>query len=369
MAVITVLSLPPEILSQIFSNLNPFDLASVAKTFNRQFYHAALQVLKPSIPWMQNAQRMCSLFSTSREGLLMPSFPGHIGTFSPDWTHRNVDIPTGDCERFGLNPAKSPYVRCSPPDLRSWMKLDGTFDWLEPLDEKTAKQMGPHTGPVGARPVAPDWKVDDFIKQTERLGLTLPQGFDTFLRSEHLHYRIPSSSAWYFYLDGIIECPSCIDGGAGGYLVRFYFDQQYCAFSHLYMNKSGNHCILYTDIDLYSFNPAAWGDEDSEQSNRVSLEEMIRRDYGEDHDVRDEIPIVGVTFEEYLASVYFEELLNFRAPPSKALREYVAHVYRPAAEVKPMREYNTAIKSFFDEWQRRRKNDIAGVLGDESIGE
>ncbi|PKS08136.1 hypothetical protein jhhlp_005411 [Lomentospora prolificans] len=332
-----VLTLPPELLSHVFSYLNAFDLECVAKTFNRQFYKSVIPTLGPLIPWVNNARRMCKVFPPFDTNDLFPSFPDQIPRFHPDWSNRHWNgIEGSTCERLGLDPSRGKYYRSSPPDLRSWMKLDGSFEWLAPLDGSVAGSMRPHTGSEGGRPVAEAWRVDAVVKQAKSLGLTLPVGYETFLRSNILHHRIPSSYAWYFDLSKLIECPPTFDNGAGGYLQRFHCDQQYCAFAYLYMNKSGNHCVLYSDDDVYQ--------ELGIQETEVEVDDNAPESGGGKRNVeakgvfsKDNFEIVGLSFEEYLAGVYYEELLSFGAEPFPGLKDYVAHVYRHPAEIEPLR--------------------------------
>jgi hypothetical protein len=347
-----ILALPPELLSQVFSYLNPFDLECVAKTLNRSFYGVAARLLKPHATWLRNARRMCSVFGRQSGGVgLLPSYPGHINTFKWDWSHRRADIPKNCYEWLGLHPAHGPYIRSSPPDLRGWMKLDGSFQWLAALDDETARQMAPHTGMEGQRSVAPDWQIDLVVKAAEELGLTLPQGFEKFVRSFRLHHRIPSFNAWYFRLSKLVKCPPEFDDDAGGYLQRFHCDQQHCAFNYLYMNPAGNHCVLHSSVDVYEalgIEESGIGHDDAVVDHDVgsniggSAEGDSGGDTKETPDYlkfeNEQFHIVGLSFEEFLYTTYFEELLNFKPQAFGGLKHFVARVYRSAAEVAHMRE-------------------------------
>lgn len=276
----TILLLPPELLSQIFSHLNPFDLECVAKTFDHHLYGVAIHLLKPRAAWVQNARRMCAVFCPSGSAHLLPSYPGHINPFKTDWSHCREEIPATHYQRLGLDPANGPYIRTSPPDLRRWMKLDDSFGWLVPLDSRMAREMEPHTGREGHRSVADDWQVDLLAKTAQELGLTLSQGFETFLRNNRLHHRIPSYHAWFFQLSRLVKCPSRIDSGAGGYLLRFHVDQQYCAFDYLYMNPAGNHCVILPRVDVYEalgIENDAIGRDDAEMTPTHTMGPSLRR--------------------------------------------------------------------------------------------
>ncbi|KAH8658076.1 hypothetical protein BX600DRAFT_468614 [Xylariales sp. PMI_506] len=311
---LSLVSCPNEILNLIFSNLNPFDLEAVGETFNRRLYHAVRPLLEQNRWWVSNARRMCAKFAPSKGDTFMPSFPGRLPPFS---AALDSDELSGESySSAGVDPTGGPYIRSSPPDLRSWMSLDGSFGWLLPLEEDIACQMEPHNGVEGTRPVASEVKIKALVTTAKDLGLNLPAGFETFLQSDRLHLRIPSYCAWFFELSDIIKAPSIVDGGAGGYIVRFHFDQQCCAFSYLYLDNEGGHCVLMSCVDLY-----AEEDAEADLEGEEACEEQ------------GEIFLVGLTFEEYLATVYYEELLKFQAKPFTGLKNYVRHVYRSTAEV------------------------------------
>ncbi|KAK3191554.1 hypothetical protein K4F52_002369 [Lecanicillium sp. MT-2017a] len=344
-----ILRLPAEILLQILRNLNPFDLESVVKTYNRAFSSAASSLIKPHQAWMKNARAMCALFETASPRKycrsLIPSFPGHVKQFYPDWSTRRREMADTECYNLGLDRSRGVYIRSSPPDLRSWMRLDGTFGWLPPLGPEMAKTMERYNGLEGSQPMAEGWQVDAVLKQAAIFGLTLPVGFETFCRSSRFHLRFPSYSAWYFRLGKIIDCPAVVDGGAGGYVMRFYIDQQACAFAYLYLSRSGGHCIIFSSFDVYS-SLSSSEIVDAEHPEEEEDEEEEQED-SEDELRKEDFFIVGLTFEEYLVATYYEELLNFREFSAPGLKDYVRHVYQSPASVEHMRPYNSAIEDFF----------------------
>lgn len=307
---------------EILSNLNPFDLENVAKTFNKQLYIAASPTLAPLIPWVRSARRMSSLFRIPSNPLVLPTFPRHIGPFQ--WGQRN-QLSQDEYGRLGLDPSAGPYIFHGPPDLR-WMNLDGSFRWLEPLDEMTADEMEPHTGREGDHPILTTEEYELIARKADETGLTLPRGFKKFATSDRLHHRVPSHTACYFDISRIIKCPPKVDNDAGGYLMRFYCDQQGCGFSYLYMNRSGDHCVICSYADAYvGVNPEI-GAEGEEKD--TDPEEYEDEDPDFEHLVNESFTIAGLTFEEYIVSVYYEELLNFKSTPTKGLKDYVSHVYK-----------------------------------------
>lgn len=316
--------LPPELIREVLSNLSPFDLEEVAKTFNKPLYQTAIRLLEPNQQWVKHTREALTIFppgnSVSQQQLLSP-FPGHVQPLAADWGLSRTEFPTSRCKEFGLDPAKAPYFRTSPPVLGNWLKFDGNLAWLSPLNEDLASTMQVYQD-QGGQPLAQGWQVDILAKQVKGLNLTLPKGFETFIRSSVLHYRMASHFAWYFKLSKLIKCPAAVDGARGGYIVRFYCDQQYCAFDYLYLSKSGNHFIIRSYLDFYE----DYADDEIAIEDEAPGEEGEKED---EHDwSNDEVSLVGLNFEEHLATVYFEEILNFETTPSPELIEYVQYVYK-----------------------------------------
>ncbi|KAF9772846.1 hypothetical protein IL306_009419 [Fusarium sp. DS 682] len=298
---------------------------------------AAETAFGPYKAWTRNAQQMATLFppqSTHSSRRLCPSYPSYIPPFDNDGVSFSEEIPRKDYADLSLDLKHGPYIRCSPPDLVTWMKLDGSFEWLESLDEDLAETMAEYNGNEGDRLVASKAEVDALVKKVSELGLVLPPGFETFVRSDTLHHRFPSFSAWYFKLSKLIKCPAAIDDGQGGYLCRFHFDQQSCGFAYLYLSLSGAHCVLVSQVDVYvSLNEDDDIDEeqsDGEESDEESIDmSELTKEY---------FSIAGLSFEEYLVTVYFEGLLSFEAEPFEGLKKFVKQVYRSPAEVEHLRE-------------------------------
>lgn len=280
---------------------------------------------------------MSSIFARECDPKILPSYPGNISPFQAGSHHDRVEISGSGHERLELDPAGGPYIYSGPPDLH-WMKLDGSFHWLEPLDAETATEMLPYTGVEGDRPLATLQQFEFLAKQADELGVTLPRGFETFLKSDRLHHRVPNASA-LFFKPSTIKCPPSIDNGAGEYMLRFHCDQQACGFSYLYMTTDGNHCVVYSWVDLF----LGLNSKIPAEGTRRHLGELEKPIRGLDGLSKDDFPLAGLTFEEYLATVYheellnFEELLNYEVGSTKAFKGYVSHVYRNPAELEYMR--------------------------------
>ncbi|KAH8881969.1 hypothetical protein GQ53DRAFT_753973 [Thozetella sp. PMI_491] len=318
----TIQTCPNEVLCCIFAHLNIFDLESIARTFNKKLYYTAYPFLSPSIPWIKNARSMLALFPPEEMTPFKPAFAGAIPPLNPTWSTYGHAAPKPPYTHasLGLDPRHDKYVCTSPPDLRSWMKLDGTFGWLEPLDPKMKAEWERYVGAEGEAAVATTEEVDALVKQVAELGLTLPVGFETFVRSKHLHYRIPSCMAWYYQLSPLTKAPKEVDNDAGGYIIKFHYDQQCCAYAYLYMQNDGSHCVLESGDDWHN----ELGDIEYYDSGKESDDEDESQGFGSDT-----ATLHSLTFEEYLVSVYYEQLLWYGAQPFQGLKDYVAHVYRP----------------------------------------
>ncbi|CAI4214386.1 unnamed protein product [Parascedosporium putredinis] len=257
-------------------------------------------MLKPQIAWLNNARAMCALFPLEYQKA-GADIPRAYRPIRARLSNQRDELEGYLVDKFGLR-SKAPLYRSSPPDLRSWMNLDGTFWWLEAPNGSSSDRKGFSS-------VAEDWQIDVVIAQAKALGLTLPVGYETFMRSRHLSYRIPSYNGWYYELGKLVPCPPEIDNGAGGYIQVFHFDQQCCAFAYLYLNKAGNHCVLYSHRELYDDNFDF--DDPVVAATDVDEDTLKRKENVDYSGTNADYNIVGLSFEEYLVGVYFEEQLNF----------------------------------------------------------
>ena len=353
----TLVNLPLEVLQMVLKELSPFDLDAAARTLNERLCSAARPLLELYRPWMLQARRMSDLFPREPDPRLFPAYPDYIEPLYLDWSCQIDEVPRKDYEPLGLNPNHGPYIRSSPPDLRSWMTLDGSLGWLVVPDEEVLMQnFFPVLNP-DAPPIAPKWQIDIHLEQCREEGLTVPPGCETFLRSKTLHHRIPSASAWYFKLSKLIECPPKVDKGRKGYLFRFHCDQQFCAFAYLYLHPSGDHCVLISETDVYegldidsqiSRQETSESDENEDEDQAEGEGETSDNDDdGNDDDEEsvesfqcspDDFQLVALTFEEYLATVYYEGLLFYGAKPTQGIKDYVKHVFRSPAGMDHSRE-------------------------------
>ena len=134
------------------------------------------------------------------------------------------------------------YCRYEDGNLLSVPTVSESLDWLEPLDQRTDAHMAIHRNPPEAR-----GEVVKIAASATRLGLTLPESFVRLMSSPELQDRIPSCTACFFKLsDDIMPCPS----SDGGYIVRFYTDQQDVLLWYLYLTPAGAQYVLVTPIEL-----------------------------------------------------------------------------------------------------------------------
>jgi hypothetical protein len=83
------------------------------------------------------------------------------------------------------------------------------------------------------------------------MGLRLPEPFLKFMASPELQVQIPSCTACYFDIsDTIVQVP--IDDG--GFLIRFYNDQQDVLLWYLYLTPESDYCIVVSDVMFDSVN-------------------------------------------------------------------------------------------------------------------
>ena len=300
-----MLDLPPELINLVCSHLRSFETERVAQTFNKRLYPICLPFLAHRLAMQRNAKRMISIFG-------------------------DVSCTLGESQyqRLGFEPKHGPFTSPTLPNL-DYLDLKGDLSWLTPLDDLTAKAMQHyHQGPA-----ASSTQVNDLIASAERLSLVLPPEFVRFIRNKELQYRIPSFRASYFELStvGLIKCPASIDGGAGGYLVRFLCDQQGCPYWALYLAPGIGHCVLSMALDPQG------EDANEEEIEEVVDEEIIDKAKEEGVPVAligsDDVFLAGASFEEFLATMYFEERIQMllclldEIVLSPDLEKYVIEVY------------------------------------------
>jgi len=133
----------------------------------------------------------------------------------------------------------SDYAALPPLDTTLF---DGEFGWLPPLDEQTDRMMAVHRE---QRSKKLRQRLDTLTAAAAQLGLTLPPAFVRFMASPVLQDRVPSCTACYYDLPERIVKSTASDSG---YFLRFLNDQQDVLLWFLYLDTSGNHCVVVSDL-------------------------------------------------------------------------------------------------------------------------
>ncbi|KAM6528363.1 hypothetical protein FALCPG4_009348 [Fusarium falciforme] len=308
-----LLSLPQELLLKVVKELHLADVETLAQTFNRRIHATCMPFLTKRIAARKHSKRMKECFGTYNT-------QSHLFKLSEDIA-----------EQLGFDGVDEISIPDGPTSVE-YMNLNGDLFWMEPLDPHTARRMEPHhQGPAAGDPKL----IDKLIADAEKLGLELPPGFVTFMRSEELQYRIPSAQAAFFLLgeDGFRKCPDKIDNGLGGYIIRFFVDQQWCWVWSLYIYPGG--CAVLGSPGDTNCDPEEAASQLLKEG-RATQEEIDRaREMGfpVTYAMENDFVLHSLGFEEFLATTYYEELVFYvmnyeQTGISKGLRDYLDHNYR-----------------------------------------
>ncbi|KAJ4185349.1 hypothetical protein NW767_004411 [Fusarium falciforme] len=308
-----LLSLPQELLLKVVKELHLADVETLAQTFNRRIHATCMPFLTKRIAARKHSKRMKECFGTYNT-------QSHLFKLSEDIA-----------EQLGFDGVDEISIPDGPTSVE-YMNLNGDLFWMEPLDPHTARRMEPHhRGPAAGDPKL----IDKLIADAEKLGLELPPGFVTFMRSEELQYRIPSAQAAFFLLgeDGFRKCPDKIDNGLGGYIIRFFVDQQWCWVWSLYIYPGG--CAVLGSPGDTNCDPEEAASQLLKEG-RATQEEIDRaREMGfpVTYAMENDFVLHSLGFEEFLATTYYEELMFYvmnyeQTGISKGLRDYLDHNYR-----------------------------------------
>ncbi|RSL41107.1 hypothetical protein CEP53_012961 [Fusarium sp. AF-6] len=311
-----LLTLPQELLLKAVKELHLADVETLAQTFNKRIHATCMPFLTKRIAARKHSNRMKECFGTLETR-------SHLFKLSDEIA-----------EQLGFNGVDEIKIPQGPTSVE-YLNLNGDLSWMVPLDPQTAQtMMSYHQGPAARNPKF----IDKLIADAKKLGLELPPGFVTFMRSEELQYRIPSAQAAYFTLaeDGFRKCPDKIDNGLGGYIIRFFVDQQWCWVWNLYIYPGGS-AVLGSPGDL-NCDPKEAADQLLEEG-RATQEEIDRAKemgFPLTYAMENDLVLHSLGFEEFLATTYYEELIFFtmdgETEVSKGLRDYLDHNYRKKKE-------------------------------------
>ncbi|RMJ11791.1 hypothetical protein CDV36_008562 [Fusarium kuroshium] len=310
---VLLLTLPQELLLKVVKELHLADVETLAQTFNKRIHATCMPFLTKRIAARKHSNRMKECFGAVE-------------------TRSHLFKLSGDvAEQLGFDGVDEIEIPQGPTSVE-YLNLNGDLSWMVPLDPQT--MMGYDQGPAARNPKF----IDKLIADAKKLGLELPPGFVTFMRSEELQYRIPSAQAAYFTLaeDGFRKCPDKIDNGLGGYIIRFFVDQQWCWVWNLYIYPGGS-AVLGSPGDL-NRDPKEAADQLLEEG-RATQEEIDRaKEMGFPlaYAMENDLVLHSLGFEEFLATTYYEELIFFtmdgETGVSEGLRDYLDHNYRKKKE-------------------------------------
>lgn len=295
-------TLPPEIIFDIASLLPKRDIIRFALlTFNKQIFAACEKLLKGILKDKAFENRMKKRF----------------GTFSdPDQNLQWRNIAIEEYIDLGYEEMFGEYVENHNPNGDFLEPYTGDLRWLPPFGGKPVYRQAN---------VYSDEKVTKRLEeQAVKLGVEFPKAFLTFMQDEGLQAQIDNvSGGTYVELgDELRKCiPSMLDGGEG-YIIRFYNDQQGCAYWALYLDAGPEkgHCVLNGQADPnYEDNDEEYAEDpdDLEGSyNDTAVNEMkVIMEEGK-------IKVAWCTkgdwvfessnFEEWLAKTYFQGCYGYQ---------------------------------------------------------
>jgi len=198
--------------------------------------------------------------------------------------------------------------------------LDGTFRWLTPLstDDAEDDQEDGEDGEDRFDDADSDADSDEGARMAtlaadaQRLGLTLPPAFVSFMTNLALQERIPSCTACEFALPERIV-PSLGDGD--GFLISFLHDQQDVLLWYLYLTPIGDSRVVVSpyDFDIAGADPSGAATLTDEQRAAVIANTFV----------------CAASFEEFLYRFWLENTIWFaldsRQPLTAEQQRYVAH--------------------------------------------
>jgi hypothetical protein len=211
------------------------------------------------------------------------------------------------------------------PDL-DYLHLKGDLHWLQPMDEKTVQEnIWPNGKTVSKE------ELDVLIASADRVGVKFPDAFIKIMGSTELMQRLLLGGSYFLLGPSLVKCNSWDDKDSGGYVIRFFSDQQGCWTLSLYLAPGGRHCILYTPEDVHCFDcgdrGSYWRVRDGPFEGHPKYEpfEGIPRACN-----KLDVGFAHADFEEWLATNYFNgwclETLFQGRELTEPLKEYVANL-------------------------------------------
>lgn len=300
--------LPPELLLNVVSHLRGYEVERLARSFNKAVYGACLPRLRIRFASQRNAKEMIRRFSD------IGSNPGHCPVYEETYHGLRLNSLFGP-----FNP--------QPQLSLEYQELDGDLSWLgtgvsiyEHVADLTGRDRFTHVGEnmSSAREA-------ELRGEARRLGFVIPEAFFTLMTNAQLRKRLPPGFGHYFSLGKLRKCSSLLDGGIGGYLIRFLRDGNDHRMWMLYLDPGENkgHCVLGF-IDEDDFGPR----DDVEKIKKMCLssgwianEDLERaKDDGLDLALLSFPDLEGTDFERWLFKFHFDESINLHFDKNKILQ-------------------------------------------------
>jgi hypothetical protein len=298
-----LLDLPNELLSSIFEYLHSLDIECVALTFNKVLYGVCLPLLRHRIASAKHAKYILELFDKEAPGE-DPSAPFDNGMYSR----------SGLAGKYGPYDAPPVVDKKNPINNLDFLDLRDDLYWLQALLDGSGSYI---ESDRDTRAITASLRA--LIECTSRLGLTLPKSFVLFMSSICLRLAMPfhtSYKAPSFCVGPLMKIRprnSAVDeidevdsrNMRHGYVVKIFTDQDPFSnqiyTSYLYLDATGACCVLGGEL--------FWGDrrrhvEDRHLIDLTPLEHQLGIIALPKYAV-DECYIMGITFEDFLARIYF----------------------------------------------------------------
>jgi hypothetical protein len=212
--------------------------------------------------------------------------------------------------------AYSPFTFGSLPPLPE-ASFDSSFSWLPRTHDvvPTGKSRFEWAYPAVLERIA---------KESERLQITIPESFKTFMLSVDFPNRIRSATGCAFDLaERLVYVP-----WEAGYLLRFLADSQGCLFWYLFLKQRGGHCVVVT-AKCYGGDPTA---------DREFMEAHLGPDWNREDPPKesDRIRMCAPSFESFVYRFWIENEIWYAlnetgGPINDEQKRYLRH-YREFAD-------------------------------------
>jgi hypothetical protein len=192
------------------------------------------------------------------------------------------------------------YNTIPPLDMS---QFQGKFDWLTPL---AGGNPGALAAPTPDTPILK--KLAKLEAAAQKLNLTLPASFLTFMQNTIWQAGIPSCTACYFDLS---EAPIPDPLHEKHYTIRFLNDQQDVLLWYLYLKPDSDSCVLVSPIPMEEI-----------EAEKIPKEAVKAHTF-----------YCAETFESFIYRFCIENVIWFSFEEGNSLTEaqkaYLAHYQKP----------------------------------------